>query len=348
MLEGARPENPDHRLFIVNNTFVNQRSSGTFVMMAAANTTPAVLRNNVFYGPGTITNQASAALSNNLSGGNPLFVNEGAYDYRLRGGSPAIDAGADPGSAGGQSLAPAYQYVHASCGETRSPSGAIDVGAFEFGNTGTRLGCAPSIGTGVAALANLAVNPEIVVGGKISIATVMLDNPAPPGGIVVALSTSNSSAASTALSVQINAGSAGASFPVTTGPVTAATAATLTASYNGVSKTAAITVNPPLTMTGVRIESVTSSSATITWTTNVPATTQVEYGATTAYGLASPLNSAIVASHRASLTGLALATTYHFRAVSLDAAGAPQVSDDYTFTTLPTRGGGFTKQRARE
>lgn len=40
------------------------------------------------------------------------------------------------------SLTPAYDYVHPTCGETRSIVGpAIDIGAYEFGNSGTMLVC---------------------------------------------------------------------------------------------------------------------------------------------------------------------------------------------------------------
>ena len=47
-----------------------------------------------------------------------------------------------PGTANGFSLVPIYDYVHPTCGETRSIVGpAIDIGAYEFGNAGTPLVC---------------------------------------------------------------------------------------------------------------------------------------------------------------------------------------------------------------
>lgn len=79
--------------------------------------------------------------------------------------------------------------------------------------------------------------------------------------------------------------------------------------------------------------SATSSSVTISWTTNEASDSQVEYGTTTAYGLASTLNTALVTSHSQTLTGLSATTTYHFRVKSKDAAGNLATSTDATFTT---------------
>lgn len=80
---------------------------------------------------------------------------------------------------------------------------------------------------------------------------------------------------------------------------------------------------------------ITDSGAVITWSTNEPATSQVEYGTTTTYGLSTTLDSTLVTSHRVALTGLAASTTYHYRVKSTDAAGNTAVSDDNTFTTTP-------------
>ena len=66
--EGVTPENPDMQLFVINNTFVNNESSGTFLAIAAADTVPVVAENNIFNGPGTLCSQASAALSHNFAG----------------------------------------------------------------------------------------------------------------------------------------------------------------------------------------------------------------------------------------------------------------------------------------
>ncbi|GEM_PF-2442411 len=78
---------------------------------------------------------------------------------------------------------------------------------------------------------------------------------------------------------------------------------------------------------------VTSSTATLSWSTNESADTQVEYGLTTSYGNSSPLNASLGTSHSVSLSGLSSNTLYHYRVKSKDAAGNVAKSGDFTFTT---------------
>jgi len=139
--EGVNSLNPGMDLYVVNNSIVNNLTTGTFIFIGTADTVSAVIKNNIFVGPGTLTNQTGATLANNFSG-NPLFVNQSNFDYHLTAGSPAIDAGTNPGSANGFSLTPVFDYVHPACGESRAIVGpAIDIGAYEYGNTGTQLVC---------------------------------------------------------------------------------------------------------------------------------------------------------------------------------------------------------------
>jgi outer membrane biosynthesis protein TonB len=142
MAEGADPANPNHQLFVVNNTFRNDAGSGTFVSVAAG-ADAATITNNIFSGPGTLTNQATAIKANNFVG-DPSFVNAGSYDYHLNSGSPAINKGANPGADGTFSLMPLFQYVHPACAEGRNTVTTIDIGAYEFGGgTGTPPSGAP-------------------------------------------------------------------------------------------------------------------------------------------------------------------------------------------------------------
>jgi nitrous oxidase accessory protein NosD len=123
---------PDKRLFVANNTFVNDFTKGTFINVASGGTLTA--HNNLFVGPGTVSS-TGALSADNLATSAPLFVDATNFDYHLKSGSPAIDQGVDPGSADTFSLTPANQYVHPANTESRSTvNGTIDIGAYEFGN----------------------------------------------------------------------------------------------------------------------------------------------------------------------------------------------------------------------
>lgn len=94
----------------------------------------------------------------------------------------------------------------------------------------------------------------------------------------------------------------------------------------------------PPSITDVLASDITDTTATITWTTDEPATSQVEYGKAADYGLTTPLHENLVTSHSVALSGLEPNTTYHFRVKSKDASDNLTVPSDYTFTTTkPTR-----------
>jgi glucose/arabinose dehydrogenase len=61
---------------------------------------------------------------------------------------------------------------------------------------------------------------------------------------------------------------------------------------------------------------------TITWRTDVPADSQVQYGRTTSYGSATSVDRTLVTSHSVTITGLARKAQYFFQALSRDAAGS--------------------------
>ena len=61
---------------------------------------------------------------------------------------------------------------------------------------------------------------------------------------------------------------------------------------------------------------------TITWTTDVPADSQVQYGRTTAYGSATPLDRTLVTSHSMIITGLSRKASYSFQVLSRDGVGS--------------------------
>ncbi len=82
--------------------------------------------------------------------------------------------------------------------------------------------------------------------------------------------------------------------------------------------------------------SVSQTSATITWTTDEPSDSQVEYGLTTSYGSSTTLDSTLTTSHSVSLTGLIAGTTYNFRVKSSDTYANLTTSSNATFTTTST------------
>ena len=102
----------------------------------------------------------------------------------------------------------------------------------------------------------------------------------------------------------------------------------------------------PGDITGPNISNVAASSvgnysATITWYTDEPASSQVEYGTSTSYGLITPAQPQDdptqgytgVQSHTVYLSKLPSNKTHHFRVKSKDINGNEQVSGDYTFKT---------------
>jgi hypothetical protein len=89
---------------------------------------------------------------------------------------------------------------------------------------------------------------------------------------------------------------------------------------------------PPI-ISGIGVSSIYSAGAIISWSTNEAASSQVEYGITTAYGSVTPLNSSMTTGHFILLSGLAASTTYHYRVKSSDVGGNPAISSDNTFST---------------
>lgn len=86
-------------------------------------------------------------------------------------------------------------------------------------------------------------------------------------------------------------------------------------------------------ISAVAASGITTGAATITWTTNEGATSQVEYGTTSSYGSVTTLDAALLTSHSVALSGLTNSTTYHYRVISKDAANNASQSADMTFTT---------------
>ncbi|MEI5675607.1 MULTISPECIES: right-handed parallel beta-helix repeat-containing protein [unclassified Nocardioides] len=137
IVQGPRSENPalvsygaegltgSRLLWVVNNTFVNRRSSGTYVALAPGSR--ARLRNNLLVGPGELVTGARASVRANRRVGLRGFVNPRADDFRLRAGSPALGRGA----AVPRRWRARWEYRHPTRLVRRPVSGRVDLGAFE-------------------------------------------------------------------------------------------------------------------------------------------------------------------------------------------------------------------------
>jgi hypothetical protein len=88
------------------------------------------------------------------------------------------------------------------------------------------------------------------------------------------------------------------------------------------------------TISDINVINITQTGATVTWTTDEPANSKVEYGLTDAYELGEVSATDFITSHSLAIPGLSENTVYHFRVTSADSSGNAAVSGDDTFTTL--------------
>ncbi|MCP4148466.1 MAG: hypothetical protein GY757_12035 [bacterium] len=95
---------------------------------------------------------------------------------------------------------------------------------------------------------------------------------------------------------------------------------------------------PPV-ISSISAGSISQTGATITWTTDESADSEVNYGTTSSYG-STETSASLVTSHSISLTGLTAETTYHYSVQSSDSSSNTSTSTDYTFTTLADSSGG--------
>jgi len=78
---------------------------------------------------------------------------------------------------------------------------------------------------------------------------------------------------------------------------------------------------------------ITGYSAVITWTTDQPSSSTVEYGTTASYG-SRAFDPTLTTSHSIAVNNLNPGTTYHLRVTSTNSHNASSFSSDNTFTTV--------------
>lgn len=113
----------------------------------------------------------------------------------------------------------------------------------------------------------LSLDPQTVTGYANSTGTVTLNAPAPPGGLVVNLTSSNTAVATVPAQVTIPAGQASAQFTISTNSVSDDTDVTITASIGSIQTQAVLRVTPPylqsLVISPNNIRSGESATATL-------------------------------------------------------------------------------------
>jgi endonuclease I len=98
-------------------------------------------------------------------------------------------------------------------------------------------------------------------------------------------------------------------------------------------------VTAPVITTGPSATGISSSSATVNWTTDEASNSWVYYGLTTSYS-DTIKNESDVTSHSIALSGLVASTTYHYKVSSVDPMNnGPTYSGDNTFATIASIGG---------
>jgi hypothetical protein len=91
----------------------------------------------------------------------------------------------------------------------------------------------------------------------------------------------------------------------------------------------------PVEITNVQIVT-ESTSATITWSTNSPATSRLAYGVTTTYEAGTVSDAQMTIAHVIALSGLTADTTYYFEVYSAEESGNAATAGGQTFRTAPS------------
>ena len=94
-------------------------------------------------------------------------------------------------------------------------------------------------------LSSVTLNPSTITGSRTADATVTLSGPAPASGVVVNLSSSNTAAATVPVRITVPGGAASKLFKVATSAVKTNSTANINATYDGITKSATLTVTPP-------------------------------------------------------------------------------------------------------
>ena len=126
-----------------------------------------------------------------------------------------------------------------------------------------------------ATLSSVTLSPRSVRGGSSSTGTVTLNGPAPGGGALVTISSSNTSVATVPAIVTVASGATTATFSVTSAPVAADTSVAISATYGTITKAATLTVTAAtlssVTLSPTSVRGGSASTGTVTLNGPAPA-----------------------------------------------------------------------------
>lgn len=159
---GTVSGHPSQNLFVINNTFLNDRIDGVYIRRISSGR--SMVLNNIFVGPGTVLEGPGVVRNNLLIGTQPIitrlrqwimrrsnapvllapegsnieaesagFIGSDRLDVRLSANSPARDAGVPPGYGQGLPLTPTHHYQHPRGKSDRPVDARLDTGAYEYG-----------------------------------------------------------------------------------------------------------------------------------------------------------------------------------------------------------------------
>lgn len=130
-----------------------------------------------------------------------------------------------------------------------------------------------------ATLTSVSLNPTSVVGSLLSTGTITLNGPAPAGGAVITLRSSNTSVATVPATVTVAGSATAATFTVNTYPVSANNYVTISALYGSTTRTANLTVTPAtlssVSLNPTSVHGGSSSAGTVTLNGPAPASGSV-------------------------------------------------------------------------
>jgi len=212
----------------------------------------------------------------------------------------------------------------------------------------TSVGSTPSL-----VLSSMTFNPTSVVGTNSSTGTVTLAAAAPSGGLTVTLSSNSPTVASVPASVSFNSGQTSRTFTVTTFAVSTTTQVTITASYNGASLPATLTVTPAVASLSLNPTSVVggissqgtvtlgapapTGGAVVTLSSNTPAAATVPANVTVA-ATQTTATFTVTTFSVASNTGVTISATYNGSTQTAGLTVTPAVLSSVSVTT-PVVGG---------